>query len=471
MGPSAARRTRALFVGAAAALVVVSLPSTASASVATSCSFDAGTATVTATIGSTADVTLVRSGDAITFGGAPCGSADVHNTDLIVVNGPDDLLDESLTVSLAGGPFAPGLTSEADGSSEIEMIVNLVDDAFVVQGSDGADSISMRGNSVDLDAATGVHEQEISMGPNTYYTARRLEGGAGDDELAVDCRDCPVFGDAGNDTLYQGQNGGVEYHGGEGEDTLSLLNFSPGTIQVLSAGVAELLYVNTQVDYLGFERYVGGEGQDTFLGSPDADVFDGAGGNDLFRPRGGDDTIEGGDGVDELFEWESSPITVDLSSQTVDGLEGHDTFADVEALQGGPYDDAFVGDPVGTPVFYVDGVDGRDVLDFRTAGHGQRVAIGGNNLWGSYTWATFFPVSVQRVLGSPLRDRIVVATGSTSTDLRYHLSGFGGDDGLVGGNHHDVLEGGAGDDHLDGRQGRDICDGGPGVNEIVNCEV
>ncbi len=92
-------------------------------------------------------------------------------------------------------------------------------------------------------------------------------------------------------------------------------------------------------------------------------------------------------------------------------------------------------------------------------------------MWGYFTWANFFPVNIRRVLGSSLRDRIVVDSGSTTRELRYRFSGFGGDDSLVSGHHHDVLEGGPGDDNLDGRKGRDICDGGPGVDSLEHCEA
>ena len=473
MGWTTGRWKHALLT-TAATLVAASIPATAQAAVATSCSFDAGTAKVTAAIGSGDSVVLERSGDAIMFGGTPCGAADVHNTDVIAVNGPNDLLDESLEVNLAGGSFAPGATTEADGTDEIEMQVTLYSGAFTVQGGPGPDSIKMRTDGVDLTTATGPREYEIVPGSSFgYYITdgdMQLNGGDGNDALAVDCRYCVVYGDAGDDTVYPGPTGGVEYHGGGGEDTLPLLNLSPATVQVTSAGVATLLYVNAQVDFLGFERYEGGGDRDQFLGSPDADVFIGQGGNDLFRPNGGDDTIEGGNGLDELYTWNwpVSPVVVSMSAGTIDG-DGHDTYTGVEYMQGTPGDDRFVGDPTGTDLRYLEGAGGRDLLDFRDALTGQRVSVMGGVLYGDLLWPTLFEQDIRRILGSQFRDRLVVHDHEDS--IRAHLAGFGGDDSLVGGSHHDVLYGGAGDDHVDGQQGRDICNGGGGTDVMEHCEA
>src|SRR4249920_1502748 len=124
------------------ALVMALAPTASADPVPTSCTFDAGTATVTATIGSGADPTLERSGDAIDFDGAQCGTATVTNTDTIDVTAPDLTTTEGLTISIAGGPFAPGKTAEADGSNEIQMVLTFdVRDPINAQGSKVDDSI------------------------------------------------------------------------------------------------------------------------------------------------------------------------------------------------------------------------------------------------------------------------------------------------------------------------------------------
>jgi Ca2+-binding RTX toxin-like protein len=460
-------------VVAAAGLTVIVIPEMAQASVPTSCSFDAGTATVTAVVGTGADVTLERSGDAIWFGEAPCGVADVTNTDLIKIDAPNDAIDESLTVSLAGGQFAPGATAEADGSNEIEISVLMWDDALTVQGSDGPDSILQRGSAVDLTSATGPREYEIFPAGSSYLSegTLRVNGGNGNDTVALDCPNCVAYGDAGNDTLFAGLNGGIEYDGGPGEDVVSLANISPANLQVTAPGAADLSFGSVTPGHIGVhnvERYEGGADRDQFIGAAgSADVFVGNGGNDIFRPLGGDDTIDAGDGIDEIFASEGSPVVVDMTAQTIDG-NGHDKYSGVEAIEGSVNDDTFVGDPTGTGLFYIDGVRGRDLLDLRSAANGQRVSIGGSNQWGYLEWVSLFEDHIRKIYGSQQRDRIVV---NGSTQVRAHLFGFGGDDSLVGGSYHDVLAGGGGDDRLNGQQGQDICDGGPGTDRIEHCEA
>jgi Ca2+-binding RTX toxin-like protein len=343
-----------------------------------------------------------------------------------------------------------------------------------VQGSDGADSILQRGSGVDLTSATGPREFEIVPGGFSTYLSEgtlRVNGGAGNDTLALDCPNCVAYGDAGDDTLSAGLNGGVEYSGGAGTDVLSLANVSPATLQITAPGVATLSFGSVtpgQIGVHGIERYEGGADRDQFLGAAgSAHEFAGNGGNDIFRPLGGDDMIDAGDGIDEIFASEGSPVVVDMTARTIDG-NGHETYSGVEAIEGSVSDDTFVGDPTGTGLFLIDGVRGHDLLDFRTATHGQRVAIVGSQTSAPVSWASLFSVHIRRIDGSPLRDRIVVVD---RTQIRAHLAGNGGDDSLVGGIYHDVLAGDAGDDHLDGRRGRDICDGGSGMDTIERCEA
>jgi hypothetical protein len=149
------RRWQRATVAFATVVPVLWLPGTAQASVATSCTFDAGTATVTATLGSGDAAVLERSGDAIEFAGSPCETADVSNTDQINVAAPDDTTVEALTISLDGGDFAPGKTAEADGNDEIEISLDIADDdSLSILGSGSADDIKVDVNGIDLLAGT-----------------------------------------------------------------------------------------------------------------------------------------------------------------------------------------------------------------------------------------------------------------------------------------------------------------------------
>src|SRR6476659_9968619 len=117
------RNRLSVLTAAISVITVWVAPGVAQASAATSCSFDAGTATVTAVIGSGESATLIRNGSAIEFGGSACGAATVANTDQVNIDLPDQTTTESLTISMANGAFAPGETAEGDGSDEIEIAI------------------------------------------------------------------------------------------------------------------------------------------------------------------------------------------------------------------------------------------------------------------------------------------------------------------------------------------------------------
>jgi hypothetical protein len=201
-------------------VLVLLLPSPARAAVGTSCSFDAGTATVAATIGSGASVTLGRSGDSVTFGGAPCGAADVHNTDAIEVSAPDASATASLSISMIGGPFAPGATTESDGSNEIEIGVDLnPQDALSVVGTAGPDAIDVTALDVDL-LAGGAVEPEVTLtgaiaGPFVVL------GASGSDALSIHVAPATVRGGGGDDTVEADQAVPSTFDGGTGTDEMA----------------------------------------------------------------------------------------------------------------------------------------------------------------------------------------------------------------------------------------------------------
>lgn len=101
---------------------------------AATCSFEAPTATVTVGV---ATPEIERIGDAIAVDGVPCDAATTSNTDTIVI--PSSVAE--VTIDLRGGPFEPGLTSDATGDPEIEFVFEpgSVDTQLLIQGTDGPD--------------------------------------------------------------------------------------------------------------------------------------------------------------------------------------------------------------------------------------------------------------------------------------------------------------------------------------------
>jgi Ca2+-binding RTX toxin-like protein len=450
-------------------IVLALIPASAAhAAVATSCSFDAPTATVTGIVGTDATTTLGRSGTAITFDGAPCGAADVTNTDQINITSPD-LTAAGLTIDMSSGPFAPGKTAEADGSDEIEIALDLGSyDALTIDGGPGPDTIDASRYAVDLlPGAAGENEVTIaegSIGPVT------VNGGAGDDDIRVSGEAGGATGGDGDDVISGDIKASATYEGGAGDDTLTSAS-GPIRVTVNAPGDAAVgSNVNGTATAEGFETYRGTDAADVFIGSPDGDHFVGGGGNDIFLPQGGDDIVEGGEGYDAItFTESSASVHVDLTNGQADG-EGADTFTSVEVVQGTNEDDRFVGDPREGGIVSIDGSAGHDVLDMRSASRGQDVALIAG-FPDTFPWTVFTAGSIRVIRGSEFKDRISVGASDIVAVQRARIYGEGGNDTLIGGPHHDVLEGGPGDDHLDGEGGRDICGGGSGSDTIVNCEV
>jgi Ca2+-binding RTX toxin-like protein len=444
------------------AMVLSTVAGVAQASVGTSCSFDAGTATVTATIGSAASATLIRNGTSIQFDGSFCGLATVTNTEHIDIDAPDATTTESLTISLAGGTFT-------DGANEIAIAANLSQTeplAFV--GTSGPDDFSIRSSQANLNAdTTNTFEVTYPIGSRTIT----VDGGPGADIIATQAYQVAVFGGGGNDTIEPADAGTSTYDGGSEDDVISYMNgsniYATGlTVQAHDSTNATIDRGNGAKDTTkAIETIIGASTSDSFYGSPDANHFIGGDGNDRFMPLGGNDVIDGGPGLLDTFSVASSwnPVAFDLTAQTAIG-EGSDTFIGIEGLEGDLGNDSFVGDPTVHGFIRIDGGGGSDVLDLRTAAEGQTVYLSGAYITPP---AALWAVRVPRIIGSPLRDRFFFYAG----DVPAHFLGGKGSDRLVGGPLDDKLNGGAGNDRILGKVGTDTCNGGPGMNTITGCEL
>ena len=119
----------------------------------------------------------------------PCsgGEPTVANTDTVVLQvvagGGIPPID------LHGGPFAPGATPEADGSSEIEFSLPEVGfGVLLVLGSPGSDSI----RAGELEHGTGINLNDAEKSPDVDLSARDrdmaliLAGRAGRDRISLE---------------------------------------------------------------------------------------------------------------------------------------------------------------------------------------------------------------------------------------------------------------------------------------------
>lgn len=298
-------------VAAATALVAALAAGAGPAGAAVeSCSYDAGSKVVTASITSGSEATLkVKASGELWFGLAPaaCGGATTTNTDLITVAGNPGTT-EKLTVDMTEGFIGPGFSSESN-LPEIEFEVNLGDtaDTFAVIGTPGDDRMAsgLSGYSFNQDGDLDV---VFSPLPATMSVV----GGGGSDFLTA-------RGGWGAGLAYPGNftaTGGAqadELNGGNGSDTIS----GGGGNDVINGYGAN----DTLDGGAGDDRVSGGDGNDTLTGGPGADELIAGYGNDtLFANDGETDVqIHGGPDTDTAtVDANIDPGTIAVENKIVD---------------------------------------------------------------------------------------------------------------------------------------------------------
>jgi Ca2+-binding RTX toxin-like protein len=439
------------------AALLATLP-VATASAAVICSYDAASAVVTVTLDAGDSTTISRNGTAIEVGGVACDSADVTNTDSIQISGAAGF--GTVTISLAGGQFAPGKTAEAKGASEIEFTVDAGGAAgsVQVQGSNahdvlvfGAQKINLNGSEtpadvdVSLSAGAAIGGADAGLGPD-LISLRLGTGAAGGNYL----------GGAGKDDFLANANGGASFDGGVERDTVdyfenpSPIRYSPGMVET-GAGFDTLVSV---------EHIIGSTMADRFLGGSDDEILEGRGGADVFLPAGGNDVVRGGAGKRDLLRYDTqTSIVFNLVAKRAAGL-GIDQFENVERLAGGAGDDSFRDPWKRTQTF--NGRAGYDTVNYSTAPSGVFVSLADNTPDAPKVDVL---LGIEKVIGSRYHDVVI---GDAKDNF---LSGGNGDDRLLGMAGNDTLIGAAGNDFLDGGPGNDSCAPGQGDDIVKRCEV
>jgi Ca2+-binding RTX toxin-like protein len=476
----------------AVVVVVLSWAASAQAQSAATCAFDPAGAALTVTVnGVAAQLRASAATGELTLNGAACGGATVTTTDSIQVNG-GALAD---TITLAGR-YAPGLTPEADGSSEIEIVFALGggDDHVKLNFGGGRDVLTFTADGIDVggegdeDLTTaGTELLDVDGGPgNDVVDASLYEGtptsgggngarlllagGSGNDRLTASLDADRMFGDDGDDIL----------HGGDQRDRI---DGGPGN---------DVLYGEAGDDFLwgglGDDTLYAGDGDDYFMAEATAD---------------GSDVMRGGAGYDSAFyDQRTASITVTIG----DGLandgepgEGDSVEASVEAVNGGSGDDVLVGSGSADVLFGAAGndelhggggddnlyggedddlLDGGAGADFMTGGYGVNnygidtvdysdrtahvlVTIGAGGADDGETGeGDEVLYDVENAIGGSGDDRLA---GNSAANT---LVGGPGRDRLSGGLGPDVLDGGDGPDDLDGGGGNDVLYGGAGADDL-----
>ena len=387
-----------LAVGAVALLSTA----TAHAQSAATCSFDGPSATLTITVDGIAAVVTRTGPGQIRLNNVACAGATVTTTDTIVVNGGE--LVDPVTVT---GSFAPGLTTEETGTSEIEWTFDMGagNDNVRINFNDVPSTVIFTAGGIDIandgdeDMTTsGIEKLRIytSTGDDTFDASSYLGGAV------------LLWGLAGNDSLY----------GGPGLDTL--------------------------YGQAGNDTLYGGDGGDTMIGGPGDDFYYGEGGNDKFKQDAGldgNDSFDGGTGIDTVdYSKRTVGVTVTMDDGLAnDGEPGSEAdFVDlsVENATGGAGDDVLVGSDA---LNVLTGNDGDDQL---FGGRGGDELHGGNGA--------------------------DVLTGDNGND---QLFGDGGADSIDGGGGNDTLFGGVGIDSITGGDGADSMFGEGGNDVIFNSDA
>jgi len=470
-------------------LLALTLTPVARAAPASQCAFDELTGVVTVTVGDGLLATISQSGAAVALDGVPCQTATATNTDLIEVALPQVAQAETVEVDLSGGPLAPGFTDEIDGSSEIEIQIDGVDDdldTLRIVGSDGADAISVHTASANLNAAELVADDDVTV---DIPAAIELLGGEGDDFLSLpdDLSSGGSFdlsevqGGSGEDRMIGGM-GASDIDGGLGRDTVDY-SWVPGGVNLIwetegafifRTGLGEDDLVNVEVAILTGDldtvAYLGdASGVSKTRGAPDVihvflDGWTGAAGDRLVRAGpGGFDSMEFHPDADQS-------LTLDLSVNTIGG-SWVGSYSGIDLLFGGDGDDRFRMTERGTYPTIV-GRDGTDALGFRGAIEGINVTLG-KPTFEPRTWIE--GSEIERVLGSDFNDVFLGPSGAaTPVEFvgffgRDDLRGGEGPDLLIGGEGSDTLRGFGGADTLRGGPGDDVCDGGPGIDTLIGC--
>ena len=241
------------------------------AGAAVTCTYGSGTVSVSVDPPDSA-VSFATSGGAIVVeaeaGVIPCtdttGAAPtVTTTDSIQVTGTSETI--IVIIDLGGGPFAPGMTPETDGSSEIEFDIDWLrspradrpedEDGVVVLGSSGTDALASRDEN-NADVAVNLNESEaqddidvVALGDVLGAGFVVLAGRGGNDRLS------------GAERLFNHET----FLGGPGKD---LVQGGPGIDIVFGQAGNDRLLGGPEPDFLN-----GGSGKDRCVGGPGSDAI------------------------------------------------------------------------------------------------------------------------------------------------------------------------------------------------------
>ncbi|MCU0072213.1 calcium-binding protein [Pseudomonas koreensis] len=250
-------------------------------------------------------------------------------------------------LTIAAGDTFTGI--EAIQGSSFDDVVYLLDNAMIVDGADGYDTVSYRHSWDGVKIGIGQHagpdvtllnvEKVIGTSFADQFTANvagvTLEGGMGDDVYTINSTGVSIvetdfFG--GIDHVYT---------------SLSSLHMDPFIEKMTYTGTA---------DFTGY----GNDGDNV--------IVSGAG-NDVLFGGAGADRFEGGAGVDTVsYEDSTEGLSVSLGWGPQSGIALYDMYIDIENLRGSHFNDVLQGDwgdnilEGGAGDDFIQGGGGADIL-------------------------------------------------------------------------------------------------------------
>jgi Ca2+-binding RTX toxin-like protein len=330
-------------------------------------------------------------------------------------------------LTIAYGDSFTGI--EAIQGSNFDDVVYLLDNAMIVDGADGYDTVNYRhswdGVNIGIGQQAGPDvtllnvEKVIGTPFADQFTANvagvTLEGGRGDDvyiinSTGVSIVETDLFG--GIDQVYT---------------SLSSLHMDPFIEKMTYTGTA---------DFTGY----GNDGDNV--------IVSGAG-NDVLLGGAGGDRFEGGAGIDIVsYDDSSEGLSASLNWGPQSGIAVYDTYIDIEGLRGSKYNDLLEGNSDDN---ILEGGTGDDQI---VGGDGNDHLYGGlkSGLDGDVAQADkLFGGNGDDVIVSAANDLGTVANGEQGNDtITVHNGSAFGDDG------HDVLTGTGSNYLLSGGSGNDV---------------
>ncbi|MFI0849421.1 beta strand repeat-containing protein [Mesorhizobium sp. IMUNJ 23232] len=241
--------------------------------------------------------------------------------------------------NLQGSGHADTLEGDALGNA-----MNGLNGDDTLRGLSGDDILAGQAGADTIDGGDGIDTAAYDSSGGAVGISLLLgttEGGdaKGDTLINIENVDGSGFGDVidGNDVdnRLRGLNGSDELKGFSGNDRLEGGN--------------------------GVDRLSGGDDDDLLIGGADGDDLFGEDDNDILVGGAGADRLDGGEGID-IADYSGSSANVQVSLRLNSGKGGDaqgDTFANIEQVAGGAFDDDLEGDDAANKLF---GNAGNDIL-------------------------------------------------------------------------------------------------------------